>query len=139
MVVRPLSLSASMIRWKPSVSSGSWLVATSAVFSPSASGVASGFCRSFRAVSAIVPSRSGFCCSGSISVEVDVLLDVLAEPQRVLADEALGERRVAPLQGLDDRHVVADRALGAVVVEDRPVPDRLHVEKEVVGHGLEEL
>src|SRR5215204_5320692 len=130
-----------MMRWKPSVSSGSWpgAASTPRVFCPSASAVVSGFCRSFRAVSAIVSSRSGFCCSGSVAVEVDVLLDVLAKPQRVLADEALGKRRVASLQGLDDRHVVADRALGAVVIEDRPVPDRLDVEKEVAGHGLEQL
>ncbi len=40
-----------------------------------------------------------------------MLLDVLREAERVVADEALGRVRVAGFQRLDDRHVILDRAL----------------------------
>src|SRR6476660_8270218 len=65
--------------------------------------------------------------NGSLSVQVvDRALHVVGQVQRVVAHEALGEVPVTGLQRLDDVHVVDDRALGPVVLADRPAPDRPH-------------
>ena len=53
-----------------------------------------------------------------------VLLDMGCEPEGMVADEALGEIRVAGLEGVDDLHVLADRAGGAVVLAKRDGADR---------------
>src|SRR5579862_3165052 len=100
MVVSPLSLSASMTRWKPSVSS---CVSSAAAFAGSLSVVA--------CVIGRVLSLRSFRPSVQ---KIAVLLDMGGEIECVLAVEALGELGVAPLQRLDDLHVIGDRAGRAV-------------------------
>src|SRR3954452_10686636 len=71
--------------------------------------------------------------NGLLSIEVvDRVLDVVGQVQGVVTDQALGELAVAGLERLDDVHVVDDRALGPVVLADRPAPDRPHVDEQVL-------
>src|SRR5438093_1688697 len=126
MVLMPLSLSASMMRWKPSVISRS--------ASPE------GF--SCAAASDIVLSRGSLrraSCSravdrscGSVQV-VGVFRYVLGEAERMRAYQLLGASGVARLQRLDDMHVVVDRAVGAVLLADRLHADHPHMGEQVLG------
>src|SRR6516162_3341705 len=99
MVLMPLSLSASMMRWKPSVSSRS---VSAAGFSCVA------------ACAMTVPPRISFVTFTSIEI-VGVPSDMVGKSDRVLANQVLGARGVARLERLDDVHVVADRAGHAIV------------------------
>src|SRR5689334_22778428 len=108
----PLSFIASMTRLKPSVSS-----------SVSASGFLSA------AVSAMASSRAN-----SIEI-VGVLGDVLGQAERVLAHQVLGTLGVARLEGLNDVHVIADRAVGAILLADRLAADHVHVGEQVLGQA----
>src|SRR5215216_6185371 len=117
MVLRPLSLSASMTRWKPSVSS----CCASAAF-------AAGF--SFTAASAMGILPEPF--SKSIQI-VRVFFNVLGEAERMIANEILGTLGVARFKGLDDIHMVADRSLDAVLLADGLAPDHAHVREQVLG------
>src|SRR5215813_10708369 len=94
----PLSLSASMTRWKPSVSSCS---------APDASVFCAVF--SMGLISLVVSSRT----SSSSSVEIasagqflTVRLDKGGEAQRVVARTLLGKVGIACLQRLDDSKVL---------------------------------
>src|SRR5471032_3088665 len=100
------SFSASMIRWKPSVRS---CVSSAAAV--------------LRAASAISSSRS-------IHI-INVLGDVLGQAKRVLADQVLGALGVARFQGLDDVHVIVDRALDPVILSDRTAADHAHMGEQV--------
>src|SRR5688500_14632098 len=64
-----------------------------------------------------------FSCSlcRDVSGEVHVALDVVTEPQCVIAYEPFGAFRVPRLQRLHDLLVVGDGAFGAVLLEDRPL------------------
>src|SRR5712675_889190 len=112
MVLMPLSLSASMTRWKPSVISRS---ASPAGFRCTAA-------------SDIVLSRNfglRVCVARcqpipELSVQVvGVFSHVLGKTKRVRAHQLLGARGVARLQRLDDVHVIVDRAVGAILLADR--------------------
>ena len=63
-----------------------------------------------------------------------MLLDMRGEPERVLARQPLGEFGVAPLERLDDPHMVRDRTRRPVVLVDRDLADRAHVDEQVFGH-----
>ena len=63
---------------------------------------------------------------------IRVFRDVLGKAERVIAHQLLGARGVARLQRLDDVHVVADRAVGAVLLADRLSPDHPHVGEQVL-------
>src|SRR5215475_11200322 len=152
MVATPLSLSASMTRWKPSVSSCSPTVSVLCAvvgmllpplrfFSCAASAVR------FAAPSpsdglrprshpkapitvspptwATFPAQSllFFFCVACRSVERNVALDVVAQSQRVLAHETLRAVGIARLEGGHDLLVIDDRPLGAVLLEDGALPD----------------
>jgi hypothetical protein len=49
------------------------------------------------------------------------------------AHKVLGSHRIARLQRLDDVHMVADRAIGAVVLADRLAADHPHMREQVFG------
>src|SRR5919108_3988740 len=57
-------------------------------------------------------------------------LHVIGQIERVLADEALRELRVAGLERLDDVHVVDDRALRAAVFADHAAANGPHMHEE---------
>src|SRR5437762_11915553 len=70
--------------------------------------------------------RARFLPRGVVEVRlvqvIGVLLNVLGEAKRVIADEFLGTRGVACFEGLDDVHVIADRFLDAVFFNDGLAP-----------------
>src|SRR5271170_456703 len=124
MVVSPLSLSASMRRWKPSVSSRSGAGAS----------VPAGF-----DVLTAASAMGGL--PDVVLVEIiGVPGDVVGEPQRMVAHELLGARGVARLDRLDDVHMVADRAVDAVLLADGLAPDHPHMGEQILGqiyqHGV---
>src|SRR5262245_34047385 len=104
-----------MMRWKPSVSSRS--------------SSAAGFCLTAASAMGVLP---GFLALRSVQI-ISVTLDVLGKAERVRANELLGARGVARLESLDDVHVVADRAVGAVLLADRLPPDHPHMREQVLG------
>src|ERR1700674_846367 len=108
MVVRPLSLSASMTRWKPSVSSRSGSVAVSGLAVLTAASAMGRLPR--------------FYASCSIEM-IGVAGDVLGEAERVIAHQILVALGVARLDRLDDVHMVADRPIGTVFLADRLAAD----------------
>src|SRR5262249_6177938 len=68
-----------------------------------------------------------------VSVQiVGVLLDVLGQPERVVAHQVLGALGVARLERLDDGQMVADRTIGAVLLADGLAPDHPHVGEQVL-------
>src|SRR6478609_4641522 len=74
----------------------------------------------------------------SVSVQiVGVFLDVLGEAERVVAHECLGPLRIAPLERLDDRHMVADRAIGPVLLADGLPADHAHMREQILGQRYE--
>ena len=66
--------------------------------------------------------------------KIAVLLDMRGEPQRVLARQPLGEFGVAAFERLDDPHMIDDRAGRAVVLMDRDLADRPHVDEQIFRH-----
>src|SRR5215475_3688473 len=116
MVVMPLSLSASMTSWKPSVNSRSAWAAGSAVFI---------------AASAIETSLMPFLYL--LAEIVSVLGHVLGEPQRVIAHQSLGPAGIARLDRPNDVHVVADRAVRAVAFADGLAADHPHVGEQILS------
>src|SRR5260221_5477130 len=107
-----------MTRWKPSVSSRS----------ASCAAVSAGL--GFTAASAMrnPPSK---LFSASVQI-VGVFLDVLGQAERVVAHEVLGALGVARLERLDDGQMVADRAIGAVLLADRLAPDNSHMGEQIL-------
>src|SRR3954462_5556863 len=104
----PFSFIASMTRLKPSVRS--WVSSTV----------------SLNAASAMSSSRIPLLVQ-----IIGVLGDVLGEPERMLAHQVLGAFGVARLERLDDVHVIADRALDAVVLADLAAADHAHMREQV--------
>src|SRR3954454_12211934 len=111
----PLSLSASMTRWKPSVSS----CCTSSVLE--------GVRLSLRAASAMGISLDLF---RSIQI-IGVCRHVLGKPERMIAHEVLRALGVALLDRLDDGHVVADGASGPILLANSLAPDHAHMGEQV--------
>src|SRR5579864_9671193 len=109
-----------MTRWNPSVSS---CVSSAATFGCSFSVVA-----------------CAILASSSQSVqEIPILFDMRGKIERVLPRQRLGALGIAPLQRLDDLHVIDDRALRAIVLADRRLANRAHMNEQVLGHVGEEL
>src|SRR5215471_18879809 len=107
-----------MTRWKPSVSSRS----------ASCAAVSAGL--GFTAASAMGNPPSKLF---SVSVQIiGVFLDVLGQPECVVAHEVLGALGVARLERLDDAQMVADRAVGAVLLADGLAPDHPHMGEQVL-------
>src|SRR6266566_3689711 len=107
-----------MTRWKPSVSSRS----------ASCAAVSAGL--GFTAASAMGNPPSKLF---SVSVQiVGVFLDVLGQAEGVVAHEVLGALGVARLERLDDAQMIADRAVGAVLLADGPAPDHPHMGEQVL-------
>src|SRR5579864_5443359 len=99
MVLMPLSLSASIRRWNPSVSSRS------------TSGVAALMLCTAASAMAVLPEPllPSLCPFPSIQI-IGVFRYVFREAERVIAHQGLGAQRVARFQRFDDVHVIADRA-----------------------------
>src|SRR5262249_37691786 len=75
------------------------------------------------------PPMRGRAREGVCRVEkIAVLLDMRGEPQRVLTCQPLGKSRVAAFERLDDPHMVNDRAGRPVVLVNRDLADRAHVD-----------
>src|ERR1700722_16231836 len=115
MVGSPLSLSASMTRWKPSVSSRSGAGAS----------VPAGF-----DVLTAASAMGGLPDVFLVEV-IGMPGDVIGEPERMVAHELLGTRSIARFDRLDDVHMVADRAVDAVFLADGLAPDHPHVGEQV--------
>src|SRR4051812_9657107 len=120
MVSMPLSLSASMMRWKPSVISRS---ASPAGFSCTA---ASDIVLSRKFGSRAFAMRCPPIPERSVQV-VGVFRHVLGQTKRMRAHQFLGAGGVARLQRLDDVHVIVDGAVGAILLADRLHADHPHV------------
>src|SRR6185312_11162322 len=58
---------------------------------------------------------------------------VVSQAESVVAYQLLGSRGVAGFQRLDDGHVVADRALEAIVLDDGLPSDHPHVGEQILG------
>src|ERR1700759_1261929 len=71
--------------------------------------------------------------------KIAMLLDMRGEPERVLARQPFGEFGVAAFQRLDDPHMVDDRAGRAIVLVDRDLADRAHVDEQVFRRLGEQL
>src|SRR5580704_6646758 len=113
MVLMPLSLSASMIRWKPSVISCS---------ASAAAGI------DFTAASAMgLSSRSH-----SVQI-VGVFLNVLGKAERMIAHQFLGAHSVARFQRFDNVHVIADRTIDAILLADSLAAKHPHMRKKIFG------
>src|ERR1700722_17969461 len=115
MVVSPLSLSASMTRWKPSVNSRSGAGASAPA--------------GFDVLTAA--SAMGGLPDVVLVEIIGMPGDVVDEPERMVAHELLGARSIARLDRLDDVHMVADRAVGAVLLADGLAPDHPHVGEQI--------
>src|ERR1700754_2899602 len=101
-----------MMRWKPSVSSCS--AASSGFFATAASAM----CNSL--------------WKNSIQI-VGVFPHMLGKTERVIADKLLGARGIACLERFDDVHVVEDRPLNAILLDDGLAPNHPHVGEQVFG------
>src|SRR6187551_41479 len=148
MVLRPLSLSASMMRWKPSVSScsaaASGFVATAAsamcsspvsrLSCPGLTRASTVFQKKWIAGSSPAMTPNLLQSSAVMSVQIiRVFRHVLGEAERMISDEILGARGVAGFERLDDVHVVADRFLDAVLLDDGLATDHPHVGEQIFG------
>src|SRR6185312_10074050 len=118
----PFSLSASIRRWNPSVSSRS------------ASGeLALTVCTAASAMGVLPePFLPSLCPFPSIQI-IGVLGDMLGKAERMIAHQGLGAQRVAPFQRFDDVHVIADRAVGPVLLADGLAADHPHMGEQVLG------
>src|SRR5258708_13670463 len=120
----PLSLSASMTRWKPSVSSCSasaaFVVSRFSFTTASAMGV------SLKMVVSCVQSNS---CLVQV---VRVFRDMVGQAERVGAHQVLRTRGIARFERLDDVHVVADRAIRAILLADGLAADHAHMGEQVL-------
>src|SRR5690242_1395613 len=56
---------------------------------------------------------------------------MVGEAERVVTDQILGAVGGARLDRLDDRHVILDRTVGAVLLADRRAADHAHVREQV--------
>src|SRR5262249_16393824 len=65
-------------------------------------------------------------------VELHEALDMIPEPQRVLAHQSLGKLGFARLQRVDDFGVIDDRAFRPVELKYRALSDRAHVHEQAV-------
>jgi hypothetical protein len=89
----------------------------------------------------VIPAKAGSDERPRIAGRIEkiaVFFDMGGETQRVLARQPRRLVGVAPLQRLDDRHVIDDRARRAIVLVDRHLADRAHVDKQILGHLGEE-
>src|SRR6267154_885738 len=102
-----------MTRWKPSVSS----CCGSALFASTLCAVA---------VIPLPPNMSLIEIGG-------MTRDMLGKAERMAAHKVFGACRVARFDRLDDVHVVADRAGGAIALSDRLHPDHPHMRKQIFG------
>ncbi len=64
---------------------------------------------------------------------------MLGQAERMLAHQVLGAFGVARLEGLDDVHVIADRAFDAVVLADRLAADHTHMGEEILRQPNQHL
>src|SRR5215470_20294009 len=122
----PLSLSASMTRWKPSVSSCSV---------PGASDLTAVF--SMGVVSLIVGSDELIVSREVASLSkkfLAVRFDISRQTQRVVARTLFGELGVTRFQRLDDGEVLGEGHRGTIGPPYGELAIAAHVQEDVVGH-----
>ena len=66
-------------------------------------------------------------------------LDMRSQVEAVLPDQIFRPLNLTPLQGFNDRHMVLDRALRSVVLGDRHLADRPHMDEQVLGQIGDQL
>ena len=74
----------------------------------------------------VVPARGG-----SKRIPFKNIADLAGKVERMLADQPLGELGIAPLERLDDAHMIDDRARGAVALRNRHLADRADMDEQV--------
>src|ERR1700761_5586848 len=118
----PLSLSASIKRWNPSVSSRSASGELALILCTAASAMG------------ILPKgfAASLCPFPSIQI-IGVFGHVFRKAERVIAHQPLGTWRVACFQRFNDMDVIADRAVGAILLADRLAADHPHMGEQVLG------
>src|SRR4026207_1704566 len=124
MVLIPLSLSASTMRWKPSVSS----------WSPPAA-FASMLCTVVADISLPQNLLSG---TESKSVQCYKALDVVSQPQCMLAHQTFGTLGRARFQCAHDFLVINDRSPGAILLENRALPNGTHMKEQRIGYAADQ-
>src|ERR1700688_4907025 len=76
---------------------------------------------------------------GRGSEVVVVRVDVRSQRERMVAHEPLRELDIARFERFDDLHVIDDRSLEAVVLTDRAVADRPHVDQDAFGGAAQRV
>src|SRR3954447_4184451 len=126
----PSAFRALATRWPPEIIFGSAALLSDVVASAAGVVVALTWGISFSAPTGPALPEAGRL---SLSIEVvDRVLDVVGQVQCVISDQALGEVAVPRLERFDEVHVVADRALGPVVLADGPAPYRADMHEQVL-------
>ena len=64
---------------------------------------------------------------------VGISCHVLGKAERMVTHQFFGAIGVARFQRFDDVHVIADRAIGAVLLDDGLAADHAHVREKVFG------
>ena len=70
---------------------------------------------------------------------LNVLLNVTGKIQGMLSGQALGEFGIAFLEGFNNVDMVNDGSPGTIIFIDRPHPNRAHVDKQILGHLVEQV
>src|SRR5580698_8540126 len=143
MVLRPLSLSASMMRLKPSVCSRS----ASATFASMLCTAADipllpgrfSYGRVFRLLKSTERKACGdqnaSCDQNSpLKQFLSMRLDIGGKTERVIAGALLRKLGIARLEGFDDGHVLGQRSRGALDAPDRQLAVAANMQQDVVGH-----
>src|ERR1700688_2577503 len=76
---------------------------------------------------------------GRGSEVVVVCVDVRSQRERMVAHEPFRELDVARFERFDDLHVIDDRSLEAVILTDRAVADRPHVDQDAFGGAAQRI
>src|SRR4029079_5217188 len=138
MVVRPLSLSASIMRWKPSVSSCSASAAGCAL--TAASAIESLPQNSFRLRMFFSKNRFPLFRNMRLIKIRGMARDVIGKAEGVRAHELFGTLGCACFKSLDDIQVVANRTVGAILFADGLAADHAHVGEQILcqidEHGV---
>src|SRR5262245_24284123 len=130
MVLMPFSLSASMTRWKPSVSSCSV---------PGASDLVAVFSMGLVSLVSKVAGRLLVLLVKWLLAEqltekfLAVRLNVSRKAEGVIARALLRKLGVARFQRFDDAEMLRERGRGAILPSDRQLPVAAHVQEEIVG------
>src|SRR6516225_9593151 len=124
MVSTPSFLRALATRWPPETTLGSALLRARVSWAVA----------SVDLTACAVAMKTSLALPDESSVQmIGVARGMLGKAERVLAHQSLGPLGLAPFEGLDDVHMVADRPIGAVVLADRLAADHPHMGEQILG------